>query len=168
MVFSLLCARDVINQPVVVSYSDILYAPETVRALMETNADLAISYDPDWLTLWTARFDDPLDDAETFDIAPDGRVTEIGGRPRHVSQIKGQYMGLLRIAPAVLQWIDNLALDAGGDDLLRRMDMTTLLSRLIDSGKPVIGVANAGYWCEIDDAHDLEVAMGVLRAYGIA
>ena len=48
----------------IVSYADIFYTGETVKRLAAAGGDLAMSYDPDWLALWSRRFADPLSDAE--------------------------------------------------------------------------------------------------------
>src|SRR5437879_5073240 len=66
--------------PVVVSYADIFFRHELVRALVDAQDDLAITYDPDWRTLWTRRFAEPLSDAETFRADASGRLIEIGGK----------------------------------------------------------------------------------------
>src|SRR5262249_56121039 len=94
--------------PVIVSYADIFFRRELVRELVESQDDLAIAYDRDWRTLWTRRFADPLSDAETFRADADGRLLEIGGKAKAVGEIKGQYMGLLRIAPKAWQAIEQL------------------------------------------------------------
>ena len=73
MVGSLTTARDVLLRDVtLVSYGDIIYGASTVGRLAKSPHSLAISYDPDWLSLWSKRFANPLDDAETFSI--DGAV----------------------------------------------------------------------------------------------
>ena len=101
MVYSLTCASDWLERySCLVSYSDIFYSPDTVKRLNQSKADIALTYDPDWLTIWQARFEDPLSDAETFCLDAAGQyLTEIGNKAASVDVIKGQYMGLLRITP---------------------------------------------------------------------
>ncbi|MCG8545560.1 MAG: phosphocholine cytidylyltransferase family protein [Alphaproteobacteria bacterium] len=155
MVASLACAAAWLNAyPCMVSYSDIVYQPESVKRLLSCEADIAITYDPNWLDLWRLRFDDPLSDAETFRVM-NGNVTEIGNRTTREEDIQGQFMGLLRIAPAGWRKIEAFLsrLDPATAD---RLDVTALLQRLIAGGEAVAGVPIAEPWCEIDSPSDLE------------
>lgn len=100
MVASLMQASPLLqNEACIISYADIFYPAETIRRLSSAPYDIAISYDPDWLRLWSVRFEDPLSDAETFRLAPDGRVIEIGSKTKKLADIQGQYMGLLKFTP---------------------------------------------------------------------
>lgn len=159
MVASLLCAADVFDGPTIVSYADIVYPAEFVIALADTaqHADVAIAYDPQWLELWSRRFDDPLEDAETFRVDGD-RVAEIGARPTDVAEVEGQYIGLLGITPTGLSWFQ-AALTTHGPAL----DCTMALRQLIADGRTVRAVPVHGPWCEIDGPRDLEVAESVLE-----
>lgn len=155
MVMSLACAAPWLETaPCIVSYSDIFYPPGAVSALDICGADIAMTYDPDWLSLWSRRFKDPLSDAETFRTDANGNVVEIGNRASSLDQIKGQYMGLLRFTPAgwktVTDYLGTLA-PAARD----RMDMTSLLRSLIGVGATIRGFAISGHWGEADTAEDL-------------
>ncbi|MBM3524754.1 MAG: phosphocholine cytidylyltransferase family protein [Alphaproteobacteria bacterium] len=155
MVASLACAGSWLRSgPCIVSYADIFYAPETVRRLSATSTSIAIAYDPDWLASWAGRFADPLSDAETFRL--DGtRVVEIGLKPRAVSEVEGQYMGLLRFTPDGWQAAEGLvaSLPMPQRD---RLDMTSLLRGLIGRGVAIEAVPTAPGWGEIDSPTDLD------------
>lgn len=159
MVHTLFCAEEDVDQPVLVSYSDIVYDPETAAALAEDTRDTAISYDLDWLTLWASRFEDPLSDAESFRIDETGKLLEIGGDATDVAQIEGQYIGLLRFTPATFTAIREITSDTDR----RSLDMTSLLARLIAAGHPIYGVPVQGNWCEVDCESDLKVAEQMVR-----
>jgi NDP-sugar pyrophosphorylase family protein len=61
MVSSLACAQEWLGAVTcIVSYSDIFYSAQAIQSLMESQAALAVTYDPYWLDLWKQRFDDPL------------------------------------------------------------------------------------------------------------
>jgi choline kinase len=97
MVASLLSAVPWIDEePVVVSYSDIVYDPDAPRRLANAPGDLVITYDRLWRSLWEERFEDPLRDAETFEVDSEGRLLEIGSRARSLDEVKGQSFGSLR------------------------------------------------------------------------
>src|SRR5580658_6531271 len=100
MVSSLACAATwLLAGTCIVSYADIFYHSSAVRLLMDCPAPLAVTYDHNWLASWQERFGDPLLDAETFRLKPDGTLAEIGNKPRSIDEIDGQYMGLLRFTP---------------------------------------------------------------------
>lgn len=138
----------------VVSYSDIFYPAAAVAALMAAPGDVAITYDPEWLALWSRRFADPLADAETFETDASGMVTDIGQRTDDVARIRGQYMGLLKFTPAGWASVSRLLASLGGADR-DRLDMTGMLRRVIDAGVMVRGVAIEGPWGEVDTETDL-------------
>lgn len=162
MVSSLACAEDwLLEAPCIVSYSDIFYTAETVGALIAApEAALSISHDPKWLAHWQARFANPLDDAETFRLAVDGQqVIEIGGKPKSVLEVEGQYMGLLRFTPAGWQAMQAIR-EAMPADQRDRMHMTGTLQGLIDAGVKVTTVPCHGEWGEIDSPDDLRIYAG--------
>ena len=157
MVMSLACAEPWLSSvPCVVSYSDIVYHPDVVRALATARGDLAISYDRLWHRLWSERFDEPLSDAETFRVGQDGTLEEIGDRPRTLDEVQGQYMGLLKLTPTgwgqVRALLGRTPL-AEGDAL----DVTALLRRLLAEGKEIATVPVDGRWCEVDSESDLRM-----------
>jgi choline kinase len=157
MVSSLVCAHGWLQaEPCIVSYSDIFYSSAAVKSLMESKASLAITYDPNWLELWTQRFGDPLLDAETFRLTPEYTLAEIGNKPISVDEVQGQYMGLLRFTPKgwaeVLRIRSNLS-KAECDS----MHMTGTLQRIISAGKlKVSAIPYKEVWGEVDSAGDLE------------
>lgn len=158
MVSSLACAEAWLEQePCIVSYSDIFYSPVAVQSLMTCKASLAVTYDPNWLALWTERFGDPLLDAETFRLTDAGTLAEIGNKPTSVDDIQGQYMGLLRFTPE--GWADVVWLrSALTPEQCDKVHMTHTLQQVIEAGRVAIqGVAYTGEWGEVDSAEDLFV-----------
>ncbi len=156
MVISLCCAARYLEaEPCTVSYGDIVYHPSAVRELMATEGDIVVAYDRLWSGLWKDRFNDPLDDAETF-RTEDGRLVEIGGQVDDLARVKGQYMGLLKITPdgwrTIVSFIQTLA-PADRDHI----DATTLLSQMLAGGAVIRTSPVDGQWCEVDTASDLEL-----------
>jgi len=156
MVASLLCAKELIDQPTIVSYSDIVYDASIVSSLVSSHGDLCVAYDKHWLDLWRARFPDPLSDAESFKVNDRNHIIEIGDRVKQVTQIEGQFIGLLRFNPESISWVEDLI--QTDSSLLSSLDMTALLKLLISSGRTIQGVETKEKWCEIDSETDLSVA----------
>lgn len=168
MVMSLVAAAPWLRQePCLISYSDIFYPAETVRRLAALDGEIGISFDPDWLTQWSGRFDDPLSDAESFMTDPSGRLTDIGRKVRSLDEVKGQYMGLLKFTPAGWSRVEALlaTLTPAEQD---KLDMTSLLSRLIAGGAAITTVATAPGWGEVDSEADLAWFTAEVQAGRIA
>ena len=161
MLVSLCAAREaLLEQTCVVSYSDIVYAPESVAALVSVHDNIAITYDPNWLRLWRMRFGNPLSDAETFKLDERGFIAEIGAKPRSIEEIEGQYMGLLRFTPAGWGSVEEYLSGFCKEDI-DRMDMTGLLKGLVSSGVPVKAVRIDQAWYEVDSENDLAVYQAI-------
>jgi len=158
MVSSLECANEWLKKyQCIVSYSDIFYTSDTVSRLSESDCDLAITYDPNWLDLWSNRFKDPLSDAETFLINRSGYIEEIGNKPKSIQDIQGQYMGLLKFNPEgwndFSRFFNNLS-----NNEKANIHMTKVLNKLIlKEDYKIFGVESIGKWGEIDSKHDVEV-----------
>lgn len=158
MVSSLACAQEwLTRESCIVSYSDIFYDSDAVKALINCTAKLALTFDPNWLTLWKNRFDNPLIDAETFRINLDNVLIEIGSVPKSVEEVQGQYMGLLRITTD--GWAEIVRIRDGLFQEERDvMHMTGTLQKVIDSHRlQISAIPYFGNWGEIDSADDLKV-----------
>ncbi len=171
MVASLMCARRLFDgtDDVLVCYGDLVYEPRVVGALVEALTPpepavpmVSITFDRAWRQLWELRMADPLTDAETFRLAADGTVSELGRPPSSLEEIEGQYMGLIGVpaalAPVIVTSYDTLDPDGPYEGRDRdHMFMTSFLQHLIDHVTPLRGVAVDGGWLEVDTVEDLSV-----------
>lgn len=162
MVHSLFCAEQELDGDVIISYSDIIYKPAIVQALLSCPAGLAITIDKAWRELWQQRMDNPLADAETMLLNSQGHVLDLGRKPTSYSEIQGQYMGLIKFSAATLEQAK--AIYHGLDHSLsydgkpfNQMYMTTFLRILIESGVVCQSVPVEGGWLEVDAPSDLEL-----------
>ena len=156
MVSSLACASEWLEAgSCVVSYSDIFYEASAVTALMNCQAELAVTYDANWLALWEKRFGDPLLDAETFRMKADSTLAEIGNKPKTAKEVEGQYMGLLRFTPEGWREVVRIRSDLPAKQC-DRMHMTGTLQMVIEAGRvPIAAVPYREEWGEVDSADDL-------------
>lgn len=166
MVASLCRANDWLRRaPTLISYGDIAFSPATARRLASCPAPLALAYDRDWHALWQRRFDDPLDDAETFALDADGHVAEIGGRPRPGESIAGQYIGLMRWTPSAWTRYGGVLRALQSTQAGRRVDLTAALRLLVrEHHAAIAGVPVDGPWFEFDSARDVELGTPVIDA----
>ncbi len=162
MVWTLFCAEEEMSGNVVVSYGDIAYSKEVLIKLMNSSQDISVVVDRGWQTYWEARFDNPLDDAETLKIGQDGRITEIGQVPNKLGEIEGQYVGLMKFSEkglSILKELFKKAIFTGklGAKRPEKAYMTDLLQAAINEGYGVWPVFINGDWVEIDTVNDLNL-----------
>lgn len=151
-------------EPMLVCYGDIVYRPDIIQSLIASPAPLAITYDLDWWSLWSARFDDPLSDAESFRQA-NGQLMTIGERTADPQQIEGQYMGLLKFTPEGWQHVRDLLAGLSAEQI-DKLDMTSLLRRLLQNGIPIATVGIRGGWVEVDNPSDITLYERMIAQLG--
>jgi choline kinase len=168
MVQSLAVAEPRWGDGFVMSYGDIAYGTQVLAALLASPAPIACAVDLAWRAYWEARFEDPLADAETLRLGPDGMIATLGGRPGSLDEIEGQYIGLVAFRAAGVEalratWrraLDDAAAGRpilGRRESLRALYVTDVLDELASTGL-VQAVPIAGGWVEIDRPHDIAVA----------
>jgi len=157
MFHSLTMAREWLERETcIVCYSDIVFAPETIRLLADCPAPLAItSYNGYW-NLWKLRMENPLEDLETFRVDGAGRLLEIGLKPNSAADIQGQFMGLLRFTPESWGWVEE-TIRRPLPKTVDKLDMTTLLQGMLRLGYPVQTISTEALWLECDSERDIEV-----------
>lgn len=157
MFVSLTEARDwLTREPCVVCYSDIVFSPSALKALIQSDAPLAItSYEGYW-ALWERRMGNPLEDLETFRADESGRLLEIGGKPRCREDIHGQFMGLLRFTPESWKWVEE-TIRQPLPKPVQKLDMTTLLEGMVCLGYSIQTIPTGDLWLECDSEADIEV-----------
>ncbi len=162
MLSTLLCAQEWLSQDTcIVSYSDIIYTQEAVQKLASSQGDIAITFDANWLKLWEQRFDDPLSDAEIFKYEKDTLI-EVGGKAEGLHEIQGQYMGLLKFT--VRGWKKTKEfLSQLSDDIIDKMDMTTLLKLMLKNNFEIFVTAISTPWCEVDNMNDYELCQKIMN-----
>jgi len=163
MVSTLFCAEDWMqeDEDLLIAYSDIIYEPKVLKSLLECNASIAISVDRHWQSLWEARMDNPLNDAETLKLQDGNRVIEVGKKPQSLEDIQGQYMGLIKVRGDTVKQFRNTwhSLDReanyDGNDF-DNMYMTSFIQYFIDAGVLVEAAFTDGGWIEVDSTEDLD------------
>lgn len=154
MVASLFCIPST-KSSAIISYSDIVYKSEHVNSLKKSNGDIVITADLKWEELWKLRFENPLDDAETFKSI-NGLLTNIGGKTNNMLDIEAQYMGLLKLTSKGWNQMFNL-FKTFSKEKQDRLDMTSMINELLKIRIKVNVVFVSGGWCESDSYSDIEV-----------
>lgn len=168
MVHSLFCAGEALDgsDDVLIAYSDIVYEARVLAALLAAPGAVSVAVNTEWRALWQARMDDPLADAESLILGPDGRLLEIGQKATSYARIQGQYMGLIKVdaaqAPKLAGVYDEMAkLPRYAGAAHGNMYLTDFLQQLCDLDWPVYGVNIPGGWLEVDSVEDLAIYHGL-------
>ncbi|MFT5813720.1 MAG: choline kinase [Psychroserpens sp.] len=163
MVESLFAAIDFLehcNEDLIIAYGDIIYKEDNLKKLLASDGEIALMIDKNWLSLWSMRLDNPLDDAETLMINEEGYITELGKKPEDYEKIQGQYTGLIKLRSDkisdFIKFYRELAktADYDGNDFYN-MYMTSFLQLLIDDNWKVKAAIVESGWLEVDSVDDL-------------
>lgn len=171
MVHSLFKARAEFGDGFLLAYGDIAYRAAVLRAVNEADGAIAVAVDRDWRAYWSRRFDDPLSDAETLGIGPDGTICDIGRKPAGYHEIQAQYIGLMRFdrsgARTLTETYDDLLAAGPQAQLsgrpLAKAYMTDFLQEMIRRGAALTPVYIDGGWVEVDSRRDLDLAEAYAR-----
>ncbi len=160
MVNSLFCAKDFMDDDIIVSYSDIIYEKKVLKSLIDSKNDVSVIIDKNWKFLWSLRMKNPLSDLETLKIK-DGKIIEIGLKPKNYSQVEGQYIGLVKFSKKIIKRVKEYYLKLDKSKLyngnnFNNMYLTTFLQLLADNLVDIKPVFINGGWIEIDSLEDLE------------
>jgi L-glutamine-phosphate cytidylyltransferase len=166
MVATLFCAEQNFGDDVIVSYGDIVFENRVLKAMIDAVGDVSVIVDRQWRPYWEARFEDPLDDAESLRLDGNGNITEIGGIAGQIDEIQGQYIGLMRFKGAGVDLLREIgtSLDRIERGWMTRRPvtkayMTDLLMEMILRGHPLSAVPVDGGWLEIDTPDDYDLAV---------
>jgi choline kinase len=91
---SLMCAEDLMDEPFVTSYSDILFTSDVVRGLVASREELVLGVDTDWREHYRPRTQHPPHDAEKV-ITAAGRVQRVH-RGIAYEDATGEFIGVAR------------------------------------------------------------------------
>ena len=168
---SLFCAEDAMEGTFLTSYSDIVYAPQVVGALLASRADIALVVDTQWHTAYQGRTDHPVEQAELVETdAATGHIVKVGKfvGPEHAL---GEFIGLAKFTEAGGQKLKvawHKARAAHTDDApfghathFRKAYLTDLFMAMIAQGACIEAVEIQGQWQEIDTVQDLQRAAGL-------
>lgn len=154
MVASLFCVPGFDGENII-SYADIVYKSNHITQLLQSNADITLTADIKWYDLWSKRFENPFDDAETF-ITDGNKLLAIGGKTTNYNEIQAQYMGLIKLNKSgwekLYQLYNSLPMERKD-----KMDMTSLLSEALSNKIEISVVFVEGGWCEVDNYNDVLV-----------
>lgn len=162
---SLMHAEDLMNEPFLCAYSDILFTADVIKRLLANPSDIVLSVDTRWLERYQHRTQHPPADAEKV-TATNGRVTRIdrGIDPR---EAHGEYTGVARFsadgAAMLKQHYHRCRARRSGQPfreaaVFERAYLIHLFQEMIEAGVKMAHADTPGEYMEIDTQQDFELA----------
>jgi L-glutamine-phosphate cytidylyltransferase len=162
---SLFCAADLMDEPFLCCYSDILFTADVIGRLANAQDDMALGVDTAWLTRYEQRTDHPPDDAEKVTVA-NGHVTRVH-RQIPESEAYGEYIGVAKFSAAGAKRLRDYYRRAheqfAGQPwreaaVFEKAYKILLFQEMIEAGEPLAHVDTAGGYIEVDTQQDFEYA----------
>lgn len=154
---SFLCAREwLVDDDVLIIYSDILYSSNLIKEVISNEADFVIPSYQNFKELWIERFINPLEDLESFKVDSLSNVYEIGRKENNIENIQGQFMGIVFVKNKSLRRILKIVDNMTTQEKMNH-DMTSFIQVLINNSVSVTTFQSNSFWIEIDSANDLKL-----------
>ena len=162
---SLLCAEDLMDEPFICCYSDVLFTPAIVEAVLRHDDDIALGVDTRWLTRYEHRTEHPSDDAEKVTVE-NGAVTRVH-REIPEAQAWGEFIGLAKFSTsgaAALRRHYHRRREAFSGrpyreaKVFEKAYLIQLLQDMIETGQKMSHVDTPGGYIEVDTQQEFEYA----------
>ena len=166
---SLFYAEEAMNSGFLFSYSDIIYDEAVICQMLESNSDIAIAVDCNWLEYYDGRVDHPISEAELV-FTEDRKTVTLIRKDADYKNAFGEFLGVAyfssrgaEILKAVfydlLQYYsENPHQTFHTAKSFEKAYLTDMLQELINRGYSVDLVQIKGNWSEIDIPRDLTVS----------
>lgn len=162
MLETIMCAKEFLNDDVLIAYSDILYTPELVKKCVNADYDVGVAVDKDWKKLWKLRYDTTEFDLESMNVDNSGTIQELGKEVETSKGLDYRYIGLIKFSKKGLNTMFDVYHSRHGKTWpqsgkeFKKGYMTDLLSELIHAGTAVKAIISEGGWAEFDTTQDYE------------
>jgi choline kinase len=162
---SLFHAEDLMDEPFLCCYSDILFTSDIIARLVACDADMVLGVDTDWLARYEHRSDHPPNDAEKV-TAANGCVTRVH-RQIAPNEAYGEYIGVAKFSAAGAARLRRhyhrcRAQFAGRPwreaKSFEKAYKILLFQEMIEAGEPFAHVDTPGGYVEVDTQQDFDYA----------
>ena len=162
---SLLYAEDLMDEPFVCCYSDVLFTPTIVESVLASSAEITLAVDTKWLTRYEYRTEHPSDDAEKVTVE-NGQVTRVH-REIQEDDAYGEFIGLAKFsadgATALRNEYHRRREEFTGQPyreakIFEKAYLIHLLQDMIETGQPMAHADTPGGYIEVDTQQDFEYA----------
>jgi L-glutamine-phosphate cytidylyltransferase len=162
---SLFCAEDLMDEPFICCYSDILFTADVVGRMAAAKDDLVLGVDTQWLTRYENRTDHPPDDAEKVTVK-NGSVTRIH-RQIAESEAHGEYIGVAKFSAAGAARLRDYYTSARREftgrpwreaAVFEKAYLILLFQEMIERGERFTHIDTPGGYIEVDTQQDFDYA----------
>jgi L-glutamine-phosphate cytidylyltransferase len=162
---SLFYAEDLMTEPFICCYSDILFTPQVVADLAASPADIALGVDTEWLKRYEHRLQHPSDDAEKV-TAKNGEVTKIH-RDISEADAHGEFIGVAKFSAAgaaqLREHYHARRREFAGRPwreakVFEKAYFIHLLQDMVETGTRPVHVDTPGGYIEVDTQEDFDYA----------
>jgi L-glutamine-phosphate cytidylyltransferase len=168
---SLFYAADLMDEPFICCYSDVLFTPDVIARLAKSPGDMVLGVDTAWLERYESRTEHPPDDAEKV-IVQNGHVTRVD---RKISEgdAHGEYIGVAKFSAAgaakLRDYYNRRREEFAGQPwrdskIFEKAYKILLFQDMIEQGERFGYVETPGGYIEVDTQQDFDYA----RQYWIA
>lgn len=162
---SLMCAEDLMDEPFLCCYSDVLFTAEIVSRLANSPDDMVLGVDTEWLTRYADRTEHPPADAEKVTV-DGGRVTRIH-RQIPETEAYGEYIGVAKFsangATRLRQYYHRCREQFAGRPwreaaVFEKAYLILLFQEMIEAGERFTHADTPGGYIEVDTQQDFDYA----------
>ena len=162
---SLFHAEDLMGEPFVCCYSDILFRASVVKSLIASDAAMTVAVDTDWAARYVGRTEHPTSDAEKV-TASGGAITRFH-RSIADNEAYGEFIGVAKFtadgaARLVERYHEARDVHAGRPfreaEIFEKAYLIHLFQEMLESGERFAHVDTPGEYIEVDTQQDFEYA----------
>ena len=171
MVETLMCAREELNEDILIAYADIIYTPKLVRQMLHNTSSVSVAVDAAWRNYWELRYGNTNEDLESLTV-DDGHIVELGREVDSPESIDLRYIGLIQFSkgiwPTLLSLYDTKKAEQADWEQsckdFRNGYMTDLLNELIKQGVKIKPSISEKQWLEFDTEQDYENVIACIES----
>ena len=150
-IISLLEAQVAKNSECIVSYGDIVFREQTVRDLVDLDADVSIAVDSMWKGRYPSRTYEDINRSEKVIVSGDKMLA--AGSNISTDTANAEFIGLLTLKPKVMTFLQEKFELFPSD--MSSANLTQLLEFLRTHSFNIKVVDVKGDWAELNESHDL-------------
>ncbi len=170
MVYSFFKARPLIEKcinkkDIIISYGDIIYSPQILNQLINTEEKLSCIVDIEFKKYWKLRMENIENDLESLSIDKENNILSIGQKINDLNNVDAQYIGLIKISSKLISSFLKIWDEIVNSNNLdhKNLYMTDFLQYCINKGFKLKALKISDPWAEIDTPSDVKVAENLLN-----
>ncbi len=165
---SIFYAEKVMNNNIIISYSDILFDSSVVQRTLASNHDISVVVDIDWRGYYVGRKDHPISEAENVIFNSNNEVEKIGKINTGNEEVHGEFIGMIKLTnrgtEIFKEHFHRLKKIYWNKPFQRaktfqKAYLTDFIQELVDIGIKVHCVIIESGWKEIDTVEDYKKAL---------